>query len=198
VTRSVLTLVVALALASLGVWVGKGLQLDTGVEALLPADSVSVLSLEEARDKFGLEEPLTILVASDDPDRNKALIAQLAETFAQWPETVWVMTSYGLDALAERALYYVDTDTLYEWSELAEEALDWEVCKASPLCVTIADPPELPDSDEVREAVDRSAAGTVLRQLTGESAKQGGAPTGKKAHKRFATMKGRCAPCRSC
>jgi predicted exporter len=174
VTRSVLTLVVALALASLGVWVGKGLQLDTGVEALLPADSVSVLSLEEARDKFGLEEPLTILVASDDPDRNKALIAQLAETFAQWPETVWVMTSYGLDALAERALYYVDTDTLYEWSELAEEALDWEVCKASPLCVTIADPPELPDSDEVREAVDRSAAGTVLRQLTGESAKQGG------------------------
>jgi len=177
VTRSVLTLVVALVLASLGVWVGKGLQLDTGVEALLPADSVSVLSIEEARDKFGLEEPLTILVASDDPDRNKALIAQLAETFAQWPETVWVMTSYGLDALAERALYYVDTDTLYEWSELAEEALDWEVCKASPLCVTIADPPELPDSDEVREAVDRSAAGTVLRQLTGESAKQGGGGT---------------------
>ena len=180
-TRSVLTLVVALALASLGVWVGKGLQLDTGVEALLPADSVSVLSIEEARDKFGLEEPLTILVASDDPDRNKALIAQLAETFAQWPETVWVMTSYGLDALAERALYYVDTDTLYEWSELAEEALDWEVCKASPLCVTIADPPELPDSDEVREAVDRSPAGTVLRQLTGESAKQaGGGAEGEK------------------
>ena len=180
-TRSVLTLVVALVLASLGVWVGKGLQLDTGVEALLPADSVSVLSIEEARDKFGLEEPLTILVASDDPDRNKALIAQLAETFAQWPETVWVMTSYGLDALAERALYYVDTDTLYEWSELAEEALDWEVCKASPLCVTIADPPELPDSDEVREAVDRSPAGTVLRQLTGESAKQaGGGAEGEK------------------
>jgi predicted exporter len=135
---------------------------------------VSVLSIQEARDKLGLEEPLTILVASDDPDRNEALATQLAETFAEWPETVWVMTDYGLDALSERALYYVDADTLYEWSELAEEALDWEVCKASPLCVTIADPPELPDSDAVREAVDRSPAGTVLRQLTGQSAKQAG------------------------
>jgi hypothetical protein len=133
-----------------------------------------VLSIEKVRDELGLEEPLTILVASDDPDRNKALVAQLAETFAEWPETVWVMTSYGLDALTERALYYVDADTLYEWSELAEEALDWEVCKTSPLCVTIADPPKLPSSDEVREAVDRSPAGTVLRQLTGESAKQAG------------------------
>ena len=165
---------VALGLASLAVWVGTGLRLDTGVEALLPDDSVSVLSIEEVRNKLGLEDPLTILVASDDPDRNKALAAQLADSFAEWPETVWVMTGYGLDALAERALYYVDADTLHEWSELAEEALDWEVCKASPLCVTIADPPELPDSDEVREAVDRSPAGTVLRQLTGQSAKQAG------------------------
>jgi hypothetical protein len=138
---------------------------------------VSVLSIEAARDKLGLEEPLTILVASDDPGRNKALVAKLAETFGEWPETVWVMTGYGLDALAERALYYVDAETLYEWSDLAEEALDWEVCKASPLCVTIADPPELPDSDEVRAAVDDSPAGTVLRQLTGESAKQAGGGT---------------------
>ena len=173
-TRSVLTLVVALGLASLGVWIARDLNLDTGVEALLPDDSVSVLSIQETRDQLGLEEPLTILVASDDPDRNRALAARLAESFAEWPETVWVMTSYGLDALSERALYYVDSDTLYEWSELAEEALDWEVCKASPLCVTIADPPELPDSDAVREAVDRSPAGTVLRQLTGQSAKLAG------------------------
>lgn len=171
-TRSLLTLVVALGLASLAVWVARDLQLDTGVEALLPDDSVSVLSLEEVRDKLGLEDPLTILVASNDAERNKALAAQLAESFSKWPETLWVMTSYGLDALAERALYYVDTETLYEWSELAEEALDWEVCKASPLCVTVADPPELPDSDEVREAIDRSPAGTVLRQLTGQSAKR--------------------------
>lgn len=174
-TRSVLTIAVALGLAALGLFLARGLHLDTGVEALLPADSVSVLSIKETRDKLGLEEPLTILVASDDPARNKALAAELAAIFEEWPETVWVMTSYGLDALAERALYYVDADTLYEWSELAEEALDWEVCKASPLCVTIADPPELPGSDDVREAVDRSPAGTVLRQLTGESAKQAGA-----------------------
>ena len=174
-TRSLLTLVVALGLASAAVWIARGLQLDTGLEALLPNDSVSVLSIEATRDKLGLEEPLTILVASDDPDRNEALIAELAEAFGDWPETVWVMTGYGLDALAERALYYVDADTLHEWNELAEEALDWEVCKASPLCVTIADPPELPDSHAVREAVDRSPAGSVLRQLTGQSAKQAGA-----------------------
>jgi predicted RND superfamily exporter protein len=177
VTRSVLTLAAALGLASAAVWFASGLKLDTGLEALLPADSVSVLSIQATRDKLGLEEPLTILVETDDPERSKALSAQLAETFAEWPETVWVMTGYGLDALAERALYYVDAETLYEWSELAEEALDWEVCKASPLCVTIADPPELPDSDEVRAAVDRSAAGTVLHELTGESAKQAGSST---------------------
>ena len=173
-TRSALILALALGLASFAVWTARRLQLDTGLEALLPDDSVSVLSIEEARDKLGLEEPLTILIASDDADRNKALAGQLAETFRQWPETVWVMTSYGLDALAERALYYVDADTLYDWSELAEEALDWEVCKASPLCVTIADPPKLPDGDEVRAAIDRSPAGTVLRELTGQTAKQAG------------------------
>ena len=179
-TRSILTLVVALGLASGAVWVARGLQLDTGLEALLPNDSVSVLSIEATRGKLGLEEPLTILVESDDRERNEALVAQLADNFSEWPETVWVMTSYGLDSLAERALYYVDAETLYEWNELAEEALDWEVCKASPLCVTIADPPELPGSDEVRAAVDRSPAGTVLRQLTGESAKQAGGDAGEK------------------
>ena len=173
-TRSVLTLAVALGLASAAVWIASGLQLDTGLEALLPSDSVSVLSIQATRDKLGLEEPLTILVQTDDPKRSKALTAKLAETFTKWPETVWVMTGYGLDALAERALYYVDAETLYEWSELAEEALDWEVCKASPLCVTIADPPELPDGDEIRAAVDRSPAGTVLQELTGQSAKKAG------------------------
>ena len=122
--RSLLTLVVALGLASLAVWIARGLQLDTGLEALLPSDSVSVLSIEATRDKLGLEEPLTILVESDDRDRNLALVDQLADAFAEWPETVWVMTGYGLDALTERALYYVDADTLYEWNELAEEDRD--------------------------------------------------------------------------
>ena len=121
-------------------------------------------------------------------------------TFAKWPETVWVMTGYGLDELAERALYYVDAETLYEWSELAEEALDWEVCKASPLCVTIADPPELPDSDEIRAAVDRSPAGTVLQELTGESAKQAGSSVegGGGESRRSATMRALSAPYKSC
>ena len=164
--------VIALGLASLAVWAATRLRINTALEALLPSDSVSIVSIREAKEKLELEDPLTVLIASDDPDRNKALAAQLAEVFAQWPETVWVMTSYGFESLAERASYYVDTDTLYEWSELAEEALDWEVCEASPLCVTIADPPELPDSDDIREAVDRSPAGTVLRSLTGQSAKQ--------------------------
>jgi len=172
VARSVLTLAVAIGLASLGVWLGKAIQLDTGLEALLPADSASVSSIKEARERLALDEPLTVLVDSQDVERNEQLAEELGQLFSEWPETEWVMTSYGLDELAERALYYVDAETLYEWSELAEEALDWEVCKLSPLCVTIADPPELPDGDEIRHAVDISPAGTVLRELTGRSAKQ--------------------------
>jgi hypothetical protein len=164
-----------MGLASLGVWLGKGLRLDTGLEALLPSDSASVLSIKEAREKLALDEPLTVLVDSEDVENNKKLTDELGKTFSEWPETAWVMTSYGLDDLTERALYYVDGDTLYEWSELAEEALDWEVCKQSPLCVTIADPPELPDADEIRKAIDISPAGRVLRELTGESAKDASA-----------------------
>ncbi len=173
-TRSILIIAVALGLASLGVWLARGLQLDTGLEALLPSDSVSVVSINETRERLALEDPLTVLVYSEDTENNKVLSAQLAEAFSEWPETAWVMTGYGLDDLAERALYYVDQETLYEWSELAEEALDWEVCKLSPLCVTIADPPELPDGDDIRAAVDESPAGTVLYELTGESAKKAG------------------------
>ncbi len=164
-----------LAVAVLGALSARNISLNTSLESLLPSDSVSVLSIEKTRAKLGIDEPLTVLVASDDAESNKALAAQLGEAFEQWPETQWIMTGYGLDGLAERALYYVDTETLYDWSELAEEALDWEVCKASPLCVTIADPPELPDSDDVRAAVDASAAGQVLQQLTGTSAKKAGA-----------------------
>jgi hypothetical protein len=172
VTRAISILLVALGLSALGVATARNLELDTGVEALLPSDSVSVVSIQKTREKLGIEEPLTVLVASDDVARNKALTAHLAEEFSKWPETQWVMTGYGFDRLAERALYYVDLETLREWSELAEETLDWEVCKESPLCVTIADPPELPDGDEVRAAVDASPAGQVLRELTGISAKK--------------------------
>jgi len=172
VTRAILILLAALVLAALGVVAIGNLELDTGVEALLPSDSVSVVSIQKTREQLGIEEPLTVLVASDDLDRNKALTARLAAEFSTWPETQWVMTAYGFDPLAERAVYYVDKETLYEWSELAEETLDWEVCKESPLCVTIADPPELPGSDEVRAAVDASPAGQILRELTGTSAKK--------------------------
>lgn len=182
--RSLLTLAVALALASLAAWLARGLELDTGLEELLPQDSASVLSIEKTRRKLGLEEPLTVLVESQDSHRNQALAEQLATDFAQWPETIWVMTSYGLDELTERALYYVDVATLRAWSELAEEALDWEVCKASPLCVTIADPPELPDSDAIRDEVDASPAGTVLRHLTGRSAKKAAEEQGGDAEPR--------------
>ncbi len=171
-TRSIVTITAALGLAAIGVWLAMGIQLDTGLEALLPADSTSVVSIQEAREKLAIDEPLTVLVSSEDPDENQVLVAELAEAFSEWPETTWVMTSYGLDDLAERALFYVDGDTLYEWSELAEEALDWEVCKLSPLCVTIADPPELPDGDDIREAIDVSPAGTMLKELTGRSARE--------------------------
>ena len=182
-TRAILILLAAFVLSVLGAVTARKLELDTSVEALLPSDSVSVVSIQKTRDKLGIEEPLTVLVTSSDVERNKALTAHLAEELGKWPETQWVMTGYGLDGLAERALYYVDRETLDEWSELAEEALDWEVCKASPVCVTIADPPELPDSDDVLAAVDASPAGQVLRELTGKSAKKaraddvGGGPT---------------------
>jgi hypothetical protein len=199
VARSLLTLVVALGLASLAVWAARGLQLDTGLEALLPNDSASVLAIEATRDKLGLEEPLTILVASDNRERNEALAAQLADEFAAWPEAVWVMTSYGLDALAERALYYVDAETLYEWSELAEEALDWEVCKASPLCVTIADPPELPDSEEVRAAIDRYRPVPCFGSSRGSPQSRPAAPAkAERTPPPCATTTARCVPCRSC
>jgi predicted RND superfamily exporter protein len=107
VTRSLLTLAVALGLAALGVWLARSLQLDTGLEALLPADSTSVLSIKETREKLALDEPLTVLVDSKDVERNKELTTELGRVFSEWPETSWVMTSYGLDELAERALYYV-------------------------------------------------------------------------------------------
>lgn len=174
-TRAILILLAALVLATLGVLTLAKLELDTSVEALLPEDSVSVVSIQKTRKRLGIEEPLTVLVASDDPTRNRSLAILLAKEFEAWPETQWVMTAYGLDPLTERALYYVDSGTLYEWSELAEEALEWEVCKESPLCVTIADPPKLPDGDDVRAAVDASPAGQVLRALTGTSTKQTGA-----------------------
>ena len=55
-TRSLLTLGVAIGLAALGAWLARSLQLDTGLEALLPADSTSVLSIKETREKLALDK----------------------------------------------------------------------------------------------------------------------------------------------
>ncbi|MGB5810803.1 MAG: MMPL family transporter [Polyangiales bacterium] len=170
--RSLAVLIAAASLTTFSAWGARRLSLDTSVEALLPANSVSVQSIEAARRELAIDEPLTILVASDDRARNEALVGTIAGELRSWPETEWVMTGYGLDGFTQRALYYVDRDTLEEWSELAEESLDWEACKASPLCVTIADPPELPDDEDVRSAVDASDAGAILRALVGRSTRE--------------------------
>ncbi|MEM9729778.1 MAG: MMPL family transporter, partial [Myxococcota bacterium] len=178
--RQLLVLSILFAVAFLAAWFARDLRVDTSVEALLPANSVSVRSIEAARAELPVDEPLTVLIESHDPARNRALAVRVADELAGWPETKWVMTQYGFDSIAERALYYVDLETLDDWNEAAEEALDWEVCEASPVCVTIADPPVLPTSDDVREAVDRAPAGEVLRALTGKSANvdgRGGATT---------------------
>lgn len=170
--RSYLLLVLAVTLALGGAALAGRLKLDSRLEALLPSDSASVRSLESLRERLGIDEPLTILVESDTPEQSEHIVEALATALRRWDETQWVMTEYGVEALIDRALFYVEHETLLEWNELAEEAMDWEVCKASPFCVTIADPPELPSSDEVREAIERSPAGTALKALTGVASRE--------------------------
>ncbi|MEM7436607.1 MAG: MMPL family transporter [Myxococcota bacterium] len=163
---------VVVAVTALGAASARQLSVNTSVEALLPADSDSVRSLERLREELAVDQPLTVLVSSNDGDTSLALASQIADEFGSWPEARWVMTDYGFDAIAERALYYVDVETLDEWNDLATEALEWEVCEASPLCVTIADPPTLPGEADVIAAVERSDAGRMLDALTGETTSQ--------------------------
>jgi len=174
VARVVLALALSVGVVALGTVAIGGLRLDTSVEALLPSDSLSVRSLDTTREALAIDEPLTVLVASDDSSRNRQLAERISHELAQWPETRWVMTRYGLRELAERALYYVDVNILEQWRDSADETLDWEVCKASPFCVEIADPPTLPTSAEVRAAIDASPAGEVLFELTGATAAEAG------------------------
>ena len=169
-TRSLLILLAALGIAAVGVLMTPRLRLDARLEALLPAESKSVLALERLRERLGIDEPLTVLISSDEPQQNEAIAEKVGEQISRWPETVWVMTDYGVDELVNRAFYYIDLDTLEEWNELAEEVMDWEVCKASPFCVTIADPPKLPTEQEIRETIDRSEGGRLIQSLTGASA----------------------------
>ncbi len=192
--RSYLLLALAVTLSLGGAALASRLQLDSRIEALLPSDSPSVRALGTLRARLGIDEPLTILVDSDDPQRSAHIVDALAAELQQWDETQWVMTEYGVEALIDRALFYVDYETLQEWNELAAEAMDWEVCKASPFCVTIADPPELPSSDEVREAIERSAAGAALKELTGVASRQTPAASPTQGGQRLCDDSGRiCA-----
>lgn len=175
VRRQLLVLSILSAVVVMAAWSARDVRVDTRVEALLPRTSASVRAIHAARATLPVDQPLTVLIESSDPERNRTLATQVADELQGWPETEWVMTRYGFDAIVERALYYVDLPTLQEWRENAEEALDWEVCEASPVCVTIADPPVLPTDDDVRDAVDRAPAGTVLRALTGSTARTAGA-----------------------
>ena len=60
--RSLILLSIALTLALCGAALASRLKLDSRLEALLPADSASVRSLDLLRARLGIDEPLTLLV----------------------------------------------------------------------------------------------------------------------------------------
>ncbi len=110
--RAALALVIVSVLSTVAGLYGRGVKVDTNLEALLARTSPSVKALDELRARQGSTDLLDIPVRSSDPEANRRLAADIAARLSAWPEVLEVTTERDFTPLRDRALYFLDHDDL--------------------------------------------------------------------------------------
>ena len=108
--RPLLPLALTLLLCAGSVASARQLRLDPSFEALLPADTPSVLARDEARRRVGSADLYVVAVESPDPAAGHRFARAVAERLRAWPETEWAMHAVDLEVFRRNALLYLELD----------------------------------------------------------------------------------------
>jgi uncharacterized protein len=133
-----LLMLLLLALTGVSLWAMTTLRVNTNFRTLLPANTPSVLALEESEHRRGSVELYTIALQSPDPFANARFIDALAARIeAEWDEAVWVQTDEDTSFFRDNLLLYMPVERLREFRTELNASLDCQLAAANPLFVNL-------------------------------------------------------------
>src|SRR5690606_37479584 len=127
------------------------ISLHTQIEALLPEDTVSQLSNEEAKRRYAGSSPYFLVVQSSDPEMNRRVSAQVLAEVKKWPETHWAIRARDPQFFLDRRLLFVDEKALAEFADDVDAYVGFRKCEKLPGCFQLDDEPEEPSFEKLRE-----------------------------------------------
>src|SRR5690606_13080977 len=162
-----LILITLTAIASLGI---PRLSLHTQIEALLPEDTVSQLSNEEAKRRYAGSSPYFLVVQSSDPELNRRVSEQVLAEVKKWPETQWAIRARDPQFFLDRRLLFVDEKALGEFADDVDAYVGFRKCEKMPGCFQLDDEPPEPSFEKLREQLKTQPEVKSLSAIFGKGA----------------------------
>gem|GEM_PF-1418348 len=127
------------------------LSVQTSIDALLPDDTVSQRSNDEARRRYGGGAPLFLVVQSSDAKMNREVTKVALDRVRKWPETVWAMNARDPSFFLERRLLFVEEKALGEFADEVDAFVGFQKCEKMPGCVQLDDEPAEPSFKKLED-----------------------------------------------
>lgn len=145
------------------------ISLHTRIEALLPDDTVSQLSNEEATQRYAGSSPYFLVVQSSDPEMNRTVAKKVLAEVQKWPETHWAIDARDPSFFLDRRLLFVDEKALGEFADDVDAYVGFRKCEKMPGCIQLADEPEQPSFERLQEQLKSQPEVQSLSALFGEA-----------------------------
>ncbi|MFT5353212.1 MAG: putative RND superfamily exporter protein [Polyangiales bacterium] len=158
----------ALALSAVGIFEFARLaSVDSRVETLLPHDTPTRATLDEARTRYPAASPLYLVVQSSDPVTNRRIADEMKSILDENEEVLWSVSRRDPSFFLDRRLLYVPTPALQTLADEVSLFVEWHRCEANPLCVSLEDEPDAPSFAAAQTAFEEDSNAAPLFRLFG-------------------------------
>jgi uncharacterized protein len=144
-------ILIALALAGLGLYAGRWVRLDPSTSSLLPSGTPTLAALDELEARVPGASRANFLVQSSDPAFNVRTTARIKAEVSTWDETRWAQDRRDPKALLDRRLQLLPVSELELLADDVEAIVDWEECARLPGCTNFDERPETPTEEALDE-----------------------------------------------
>lgn len=158
----------ALALSAVGVMQFRAhASVDSRIETLLPGDTPTRGTLDEARTRYPAASPLYMVVQSSDPATNRRIIDEMEVILSERDDVLWSVSRRDPSFFLDRRLLYVPTPALQTLADEVSLFVEWQRCDANPLCVSLEDEPPPPNFAAAQTAFEQDSNAAPLFRLFG-------------------------------
>ncbi|MFK8003280.1 MAG: MMPL family transporter [Polyangiales bacterium] len=165
---SALVVLAALALGAVGIFEFARLaSVDSRVETLLPDDTPTQATLDEARTRYPAASPLYLVVQSSDSVTNRRIADEMESILNESDEVLWSVSKRDPSFFLDRRLLYVPTPALQTLADEVSLFVEWQRCDANPLCVSLEDEPPPPNFAAAQTAFEEDSNAAPLFRLFG-------------------------------